>query len=59
MLILERNFLSHAIQTFAPTACLVVLSWMSFLIPPYIVPGRMVLLVTLLLVVFSTYSDAQ
>ena len=33
---------------------LVVLSWISFLIPPYIVPGRMVLLVTILLVLFST-----
>ena len=56
---LSRNFLNHAIQTFMPTACLVLLSWISFLIPPYIVPGRMVLLVTLLLVVFGTYSDAQ
>ena len=56
---LRRNFLNHAIQTFMPTGCLVLLSWISFLIPPYIVPGRMVLLVTLLLVVFGTYSDAQ
>jgi hypothetical protein len=31
---------------------------MSFLIPPYIVPGRMVLLVTLLLVVFAQYGEA-
>ena len=56
---LRRNFLNHAIQTFGPSACLVLLSWISFLIPPYIVPGRMVLLVTLLLVVFGSYSDAQ
>ena len=59
MLHLKRNFLNHALQVFAPTGCLVILSWISFLIPPYIVPGRMVLLVTLLLVVFGTFSEAQ
>ncbi|XP_059087924.1 glycine receptor subunit alpha-2-like [Tigriopus californicus] len=54
---LDRYFKNHALQVFIPTGCLVVLSWISFLIPPYIVPGRMVLLVTLLLVVFSTYAS--
>ena len=53
---LERHFKNHGLQVFLPTACLVVLSWISFLIPPYIVPGRMVLLVTLLLVLFGSYA---
>ncbi|XP_059087039.1 acetylcholine-gated chloride channel subunit acc-3-like isoform X2 [Tigriopus californicus] len=53
---MERRRVDHILQTFQPTGCVVCLSWISFLIPPYIVPGRMVLLVTLLLVVFSTYQ---
>jgi len=57
--LLSRRRVDHVLQTFLPTGCLVCLSWISFLIPPYIVPGRMVLLVTLLLVVFSTYQGEQ
>jgi len=53
----KRRVLDHVLQTFFPTVCLVCLSWISFLIPPYIVPGRMVLLVTVLLVIFSTYQN--
>ena len=56
---LKRRHLDHILLSFFPTTCLVVLSWISFLIPPYIVPGRMVLLVTLLLVVISTYQKQQ
>ena len=56
---LKRRHLDHILLSFFPTTCLVVLSWISFLIPPYIVPGRMVLLVTLLLVVISTYQSQQ
>ncbi len=47
-------------QTFLPTSLFVVASWISFLIPPEIVPGRMTLLVTMLLVevnIFLTVSD--
>ena len=55
--VLKRRAFQHILQTFFPACCLVVLSWISFLIPPYIVPGRMVLLVTILLVIFSTYQS--
>ncbi len=36
--------------TYLPTSLFVMASWISFLIPPEMVPGRMALLVTLLLV---------
>ncbi len=47
-------------QTFLPTSLFVIASWISFLIPPEVVPGRMTLLVTMLLVevnIFLTVSD--
>ena len=56
---LERRRADHILQTFQPIGCVVCLSWISFLIPPYIVPGRMVLLVTLILVIFSSYQTEQ
>ncbi len=37
-------------ETYVPTMFFVIASWISFLIPPEVVPGRMGMLVTLLLV---------
>ncbi len=42
-------------ETFVPTSFFVSTSWISFLIPPEIVPGRMALLVTLLLVLVNIF----
>ncbi len=49
-------------QTYLPTSLFVGASWISFLIPPDVVPGRMTLLVTLLLVevsIFLRVSDME
>ena len=50
---LKRNIYRIVLRTFLPTGLLVVLSWVSFVIDPTIVPGRMALLVTLLLVLIN------
>ena len=50
---LERHFLPHFMRTYLPTGLIVVTSWASFLIDPRTVPGRMTLLVTLLLVLIN------
>ena len=40
-------------QVFTPTTVIVVLSWFSFLIPPDAYPGRVGILVTLILVLIN------
>ncbi len=52
---LKRQLGSHVIATYLPTGLFVIASWISFLIPPDIVPGRMTLLVTLLLMEVNTF----
>ena len=47
---LNRILLPYIFKTFIPMTTLVMTSWISFMIPPEIVPGRAGLLVTLLLV---------
>ena len=39
-----------------PSGLFVVVSWVSFLIPPEVVPGRMALLVTLFLVLTNIFN---
>ncbi len=48
-------------NAYMPSGILVVASWISFFIPPEIVPGRMALLVTtlLMLINFSSYVRSQ
>jgi len=53
--ILRRRILLHVSETFLPSSLFVALSWLSFLIPPEVVPGRMALLVTLLLVLVNIF----
>ena len=36
----------------------VVVSWISFLVPPDIIPGRMALLVTVFLVLINIFNNA-
>ena len=42
-------------EIYAPCILFVWISWYSFLIPPEMVPGRMTLLVTLLLMLVNTF----
>ena len=41
---------------YLPSGLFVVVSWVSFLIPPEVVPGRMALLVTLFLVLINIFN---
>ena len=52
-LILERNFLKYIISYYMKSGLLVASSWISFVIPPDVIPGRMDLLITLLLALIN------
>lgn len=47
--------MTYLLQTYLPTGVLVCLSWISFLVPPDNIPGRMALLVTLTLMVINIF----
>ena len=49
--------MSHYIITcYLPSGMFVIVSWISFLIPPDIVPGRMTLLITVFLVLVNIFN---
>lgn len=50
---LTRFITPIIIKVYIPSSILVVSSWVSFLIPPELVPGRMALLVTVLLMMLN------
>jgi hypothetical protein len=54
---LHRNSLKYVINYYLPSAMFVVVSWVSFLIPPEVIPGRMAMLVTLFLVLVNLFSS--
>ena len=55
-LILKRNFGKHFFSYYIPSLLIVVLSWVSFAIPPEVIPGRMGLLITLILVLVNLFG---
>ena len=61
-LTLKRVFIKHLLSYYFPSLILVAVSWTSFIIPPDIVPARMALLITVLLVLVNllgTIIDKQ
>lgn len=52
---LKRKIFVHLQETFFPTGLFVAVSWVSFLIPPDSIPGRMALLITLLLMLVNIF----
>ena len=48
-----------ACQVYLPSFMFVVTSWVSFLIKPEVVPGRMALLVTLFLVLINIFNSVR
>ncbi len=42
---------------YLPSSLFVIVSWVSFLIPPEIVAGRMAMLITLLLVLINLFTS--
>merc|ERR1712079_801698 len=53
---LTRNAAKYLYIYYLPSGLFVVVSWVSFLIPPEVVPGRMALLVTLFLVLINIFN---
>ena len=56
-MVLERHYGKYILEFYLPSTILVMASWVSFLIPAHIVPGRMALLITLLLVLINQFGD--
>ena len=54
---LSRHVMSYIITYYLPSGLFVLVSWISFLIPPDIVPGRMALLITLFLVLVNIFNS--
>lgn len=50
---MQRVFQPYLLRSYLPSAIFVVVSWVSFMIDPAVVPGRMALLVTLLLMLIN------
>lgn len=56
---LQRKQTQFLIQVYLPTFMFVIVSWVSFLIKPEVVPGRMALLVTLFLVLINIFNSVR
>eukprot|EP00090_Calanus_glacialis_P024072 TRINITY_DN37374_c0_g1_i1.p1 TRINITY_DN37374_c0_g1~~TRINITY_DN37374_c0_g1_i1.p1 ORF type:complete len:266 (+),score=63.00 TRINITY_DN37374_c0_g1_i1:102-800(+) len=54
---LSRHVLKYLYIYYLPSGLFVVVSWVGFLIPPEVVPGRMALLVTLFLVLINIFNN--
>jgi len=55
-LTLRRKVSHYIITCYLPSGMFVIVSWISFLIPPDIVPGRMTLLITVFLVLVNIFN---
>lgn len=55
-MILSRKVSHYIITWYLPSGMIVMVSWISFLIPPDVVPGRMALLITVLLVLVNIFN---
>ena len=50
---MERKLLPSLTKFYIPTQLLVALSWLAFFVPPEVISGRMVLLITILLMLVN------
>ena len=55
-MILSRHVLKYLYIYYLPSGLFVVVSWVGFLIPPEVVPGRMAMLITLFLVLINIFN---
>ena len=53
---LKRNMQKYLYIYYLPSGLFVVVSWVGFLIPPEVVPGRMAMLITLFLVLINIFN---
>ena len=56
---LRRNRINYLISVYVPTCMFVVVSWVSFIIKPKLVPGRMTLLITIFLVLINILNEIR
>ena len=56
---LKREYVRHVINYYMPSGIFVLVSWISFLIPPDVIPGRMGLLITVLLVLINLFNSIK
>ena len=56
-LVLDRYVSTYIITYYLPSGLFVIVSWISFLIPMDVIPGRMALLVTLFLVLVNIFNN--
>lgn len=56
---LVRKTMQYLVQVYLPSGMFVLVSWVSFLIKPEVVPGRMALLVTLFLVLINIFNSVR
>ena len=54
---LTRKMAFYIITYYFPTGMFVIVSWISFLVPPESVPGRMTILVTVFLVLVNIFNS--
>ena len=55
-MIFSRHVLKYLYIYYLPSGLFVVVSWVGFLIPPEVVPGRMAMLITLFLVLINIFN---
>lgn len=56
-MILHRYVSHYIITYYLPSGLFVVVSWISFVVPPDVIPGRMALLITLFLVLVNIFNS--
>ena len=56
-LMLERYYFKYIWSYYIPSLIFVVISWISFVIPPEAIPGRMAMLITLLLLFINLFGQ--
>ncbi|XP_050712667.1 glutamate-gated chloride channel-like [Eriocheir sinensis] len=57
--VLKRRISYHLMNTFLPSGLFVCVSWLTFLVPPDQIPGRMVLTITTLLTLVSMFAAVK
>ena len=55
-MVMERRWGKYLLNYYLPSTIIVMASWVSFVIPVHIVPGRMALIITLLLVLINLFG---
>ncbi|KAG8229278.1 hypothetical protein J437_LFUL009639 [Ladona fulva] len=56
---LHRRLSYHLLQTYVPSSMFVIVSWLSFLVPPESVPGRMAICMTTLLTLTAMFAAVR